>query len=41
MKTSELQNFTKDFRSLPFSIIYCFDVKKTSCCYQLIFFAMV
>ena len=37
MKTSDLQNFTKDFRLLPFSIIYCFYVKKTSCCYQLIF----
>ena len=35
MEIFDLQNFTKDFRLLPFSIIYCFDVKNTSWCYQL------
>ena len=28
MKTFDRQNFTKDFRLLPFLIIYCFDVRK-------------
>ena len=35
MKTFDFQDFTKDFRLLPFLIIYCFDVKKTSWHYQL------
>ena len=40
MKTSDLQNFTKDLRLLPFSIIYCFDAKKTSWCFHLTFHTM-
>ena len=35
MKTFDLQNFTKHFRLLPFSIVYCFDVKKARWHYQL------